>query len=79
MLKGYRVIEKSRRRLENIVDMNLQQIEYASVNWIHVAQGADMWWPLVLNILVPYRRVMSSVARQLLPSQEGLCSVELIR
>lgn len=59
--------------------MDLQQIEYEGVNWIHVAKGADMWWPLVLNILAPYRSVMSSVARQLLPSQEGLCSVELIR
>jgi hypothetical protein len=60
-------------------DMNLQQIEYEGVERIHVAQGADMWWTLVLNILAPYRRVMSSVARQLLPSQEGPCSVELIR
>jgi len=59
--------------------MYLQQIEYEGVDWVHVAQGADMWWPLVLNILAPYRRVMFSVARQLLPFQEGLCSVELIR
>jgi hypothetical protein len=59
--------------------MYLQQIEYEGVDWNHVVQAADMWWPLELNILSPYRRVMSSVARQLLRSREGLCSVELIR
>jgi len=33
--------------------MDLREIGLGSVDWIHVAQDRDKWWPLVITVMKP--------------------------
>ena len=38
---------KPRRRWENNIKMDLQEVGCGGVDWIELAQDRDRWWPLV--------------------------------
>ena len=51
------------------------------MDWITLAQDKDMWWGLVNVVMilrVLYNAVISSLAENLLASQERLCSTYLV-
>jgi ribosome biogenesis protein Nip4 len=48
--------ERPRRRWEDNIKMNLREIGFGDVDWIHWAQGRDRWRALVnmvMNLRVP--------------------------
>jgi len=47
---------RPRRRWEDNIKMDLQEVGCEGMDWIEVAQDRDSWWALVntvMNILVP--------------------------
>ena len=52
---GKRTIGRPRRRWENNIKMNLQEVGCGGVDWIDLAQDRDSWGALV--IVVMYLRV----------------------
>jgi len=47
---------KSRRRWEDNIKMDLQELGCGGMDWIDLAQNRDEWWPLVnavMNIRFP--------------------------
>ena len=49
-------IGRPRRRLEDNIKMDLQEVGCAGIDWIDVAQDRDKWWTLVnavMNLRVP--------------------------
>jgi hypothetical protein len=43
-LKAKQIIEISRCLWDGIIKMDLKEIWYDNVNWIHVAQNRDRWY-----------------------------------
>jgi hypothetical protein len=42
--------------VEDNIKINLQEVEYRSMDWIELAQDRDRWWALVnavMNLRVP--------------------------
>ena len=59
---------RPRRRWEDNIKMELQEVGCAGMDWIDLAHDRDRWWALVnavMQLRVSY-----------LVSQKGLCSVE---
>jgi hypothetical protein len=55
-LEGRRPLGKPRRRWEDNIRMDLREIEFGDVDWIHLAQDRDRWRALVntkMNLRVP--------------------------
>jgi hypothetical protein len=55
-LEGRRPFGRPRRRWEDNIKMDLQEVGYG-VAWIDMAQDRDRWWALVnavMNLQVPY-------------------------
>jgi hypothetical protein len=57
--EGKRPLETPRRRWENGIKMDLREIGWGAVEWIHLAQNTGQWHALVnalinLRILVPW-------------------------
>jgi hypothetical protein len=57
--KGKRPLERRRRRWEDGVKMDLREIGWGGVEWIHLAQDRDRWRALVnavvnLRVLAPW-------------------------
>jgi hypothetical protein len=53
--EGRRPLGRPRRRWEDI-KMDLREIGFGDVSWIHWAQDRDMWWAVVntvMNLRVP--------------------------
>jgi hypothetical protein len=55
---GKRLLERPRRRWENGIKMDLREIGWGGVEWIHLAQDRDLWQALVnaamnLRVLAP--------------------------
>jgi hypothetical protein len=53
--EGKRPLGRPRRRLENNIRMDLQEVECGSMDWIGLAQDTDRWRELVnavMNITV---------------------------
>jgi len=47
---------RSRRRWEDNIEMDLQEVGCGGMDWIHLAQDIDRWWALVntvMNLRVP--------------------------
>ena len=54
--EGKRPLGRPRRRWEDNIRMNLQEVECSSVDWIDLAQDRDRWRALVsavMNLRVP--------------------------
>jgi hypothetical protein len=54
--EGRRPLGRPRRRWEDNIKMNLREIGFGDVDWIHWAQDRDRWWALVntvMNLRVP--------------------------
>jgi hypothetical protein len=54
--EGRRPVGRPRRRWENNIKMDLREIGFGDVDWIHLAQDRDRWRALVntvMNLLVP--------------------------
>jgi hypothetical protein len=56
ILPGRRPLGRPRRRWEDNIKMDLTEIGFGDVNWIHWAQDRDRWRALVntlMNLRVP--------------------------
>jgi hypothetical protein len=54
--KGKRPLGRPRRREEDNIKIDLQEVRWGDMNWIDLAQDEDTWWPLVnavMNLRVP--------------------------
>jgi hypothetical protein len=56
--KGKRPLGRSRHRLEDGIKMDLREVDWGGVEWIHLAQDRDHWQALVnavmnLHVLAP--------------------------
>jgi hypothetical protein len=54
--EGMRPLGRHRRRWEDNIRMDLQEVGYGCVNWIRLAQDTDRWRELVsavMNLRVP--------------------------
>jgi hypothetical protein len=54
--EGRRPLGRPRRRWEDNIKMDLREIGFGDVDWIHWAQDMDRWWALVnmvMNLRVP--------------------------
>ena len=55
--EGKRPLGRPRRRWEDNIKFNLQEVGCGVVDWIEMAQDRDSWWVLVnavMNLRVPY-------------------------
>ena len=60
--EGKRPLGRRRRRWEDNIKMDLQEVERACVDWLELAQDRDMWRALVStvrNLRVPKIRRIS--------------------
>jgi hypothetical protein len=54
--KGRRAFGRPRRRWEDNIEMELQEVGWEGVDWFHMAQDRDRWHALVnavMNLRVP--------------------------
>jgi len=54
--EGKRLLERHRRRWEDNIMMDLQEVGCGGMNWIELAQDRDRWWAFmnaVMNVRVP--------------------------
>jgi hypothetical protein len=54
--EGRRPLGRPRRRWEDNIRMDIREIGFGDVDWIHWAQDRDRWWALVntvMNLRVP--------------------------
>jgi hypothetical protein len=49
--EGRRPLGRSRRRWEDNIKMDLGEIEFGDVDWIHLAQDRDTWRALVNTVM----------------------------
>ena len=52
--KGKRPLEKPRRRWEDNIKMNLQEVESGGIEWIDLDQDRESWRALV-NVVMNFR------------------------
>jgi hypothetical protein len=78
--EGERPLGRPRHRWEDNIKMDLSQIGWGGMNWIHLVQDRDQWRTLVNTVMklrVPYMLGNSWVAERLAASQ-GLSSMKLV-
>ena len=54
--EGKRPLGRSRRRWEDNIKMDLQEVGFGGMDWIELAQDRDRWWEFlnaVMNLRVP--------------------------
>jgi hypothetical protein len=49
--EGRRLLGKPMRRWEDNIKMDLREIGFGDVDWIHWAQDRDRWWALVNTVM----------------------------
>jgi len=49
--EGKRLLGRSRRRWEDNIKMDLQDVECEDMDWIQLAQDRDRWWALVTAVM----------------------------
>jgi hypothetical protein len=49
--EGRRPLGRPRRRWEDKIDMDLREIVFGDVDWIHLAQDRDRWRALVNTVM----------------------------
>jgi hypothetical protein len=49
--EGRRPLGRPRRRWEDNIKMDLREIGFGDVDWIHWAQDRDRWWALVNMVM----------------------------
>jgi hypothetical protein len=49
--EGRRPLRRHRRRWEDNIKMDLREIRFGDVDWIHVAQDRDRWRALVNTVM----------------------------
>jgi hypothetical protein len=62
--EGKRPLGRPRRRLEDAIKMDLREIGWGVVEWIHLAQDRDRWRAVVnavmnLRVMAPRRWLVS--------------------
>ena len=50
-LEGKRSLGRSRRRWEDNIKMDLQEVGCGGMDWIQLAQDKDNWWALVNDVI----------------------------
>jgi hypothetical protein len=48
-VKGKRTIGRFKRRWENNIMINLREIVWENMNWIHMAKDRDQWLAVVIT------------------------------
>jgi hypothetical protein len=54
--EGERPLGRHRRRWEDNIRMDLREVRWEGMDWIHLAQDRDQWWAVVntaMNLRVP--------------------------
>jgi hypothetical protein len=54
--EGRRPLGRPRRRWEDNIKMDLQEVGWVGMDWIELAQDRDRWWALVnevMNVVFP--------------------------
>jgi len=54
--EGKRLLGRPRRRWEDNIKFELQEVGCGGMDWIHLAQDRDRWWALVnvvMNLWFP--------------------------
>jgi hypothetical protein len=67
--EGTRPLGRPRHRWEDNILMDLKEIGFGDVDWIHSAQDRDTWWAFVntvMNLWVPKMRGISGLAEHTL-------------
>jgi hypothetical protein len=49
--EGKRALRRLRHRWEDGIKMDLTEIGWEGVEWIHLAQDRDWWWALVNTVM----------------------------
>jgi len=49
-----RSLGKPRRKWEDNIKMDLQEVECGDMDWIKLAQDRDRWWALVFAVVNPW-------------------------
>ena len=49
--EGKRPLGRPRRRWEDNIKMDLQEVVFRGVDWIRLAQDRDRWWALVNAVM----------------------------
>ena len=50
-LRGKRPLKKARRRWEDNINMDLQEVECSGMDWIELADNRDRWRALVIAVM----------------------------
>jgi hypothetical protein len=61
-LEGKRPLGRHRRRWEDNIKKDLQEVRCGGMDWIELAQDRDRWWALVnavMKLWVPKMQVIS--------------------
>jgi hypothetical protein len=72
--EGRRPLGKPRRRYEDNIKVDFQEVGQGGMGWVALAEDRDFGWRLRM-----FRKILRFCGRaeELLASQVGLCSVEL--
>ena len=77
--EGKRPLGRPRRRWQDNIKMDLQDVGSEGMHWIELAQDRDRWRALVnavMNLRAPLNARNFLTSSNRLASQEGLCSME---
>jgi hypothetical protein len=50
--EGKRTYARPRRRWEDNIRMDLREIQWEGVEWMHLPQDRDQWWVVVNMVMI---------------------------